>query len=145
MDVTSDSLKRRWIGWAFLAAGFFLMSVNRTSTAVLSGHLMRAFDTTGTSLGLLHSSFFYLYALFQVPAGLLTDKYGARTIATAGTAVMGLGSIAFGLAPTYAVAFAGRLLVGLGGSVLFVSTLRFAANWFRPDEFATMNGVTLSV
>lgn len=145
MDRLSDPLRRRWIGWALLASGFFLMSVNRTSTAVLSGHLMRAFDTSGASLGFLHSSFFYLYALFQVPAGLLTDRFGARTIATVGTGVMSLGSIAFGVAPTYGVAFAGRLLIGLGGSVLFVSVLRFAANWFRPDEFGTMNGVTLSV
>lgn len=106
---------------------------------------MRAFDTTATSLGLLHSSFFYLYAAFQVPAGLLTDRYGARAIAAAGTAAMSAGAVAFGLASTYAVAFGGRVLVGLGASVLFVAALRFCANWFRPDEFGTMTGATFSV
>jgi len=106
---------------------------------------MRSFETTGTSLGLLHSSFFYLYAAFQIPAGLLTDRYGVRAIATAGTAAMSLGALTVGLAPTYALAFLGRLLVGLGGDVLFVAALRFCANWFRPDEFGTMTGVTFSV
>ena len=43
------------------------------------------------------------------------------------------------------MAFLGRLLVGLGASVVFVATLRFCANWFRPDEFGTMTGVTFTV
>jgi len=145
MDLLSNPYRRRWVGWGLLAAAFFLVSLHRTSTAVLSEDLMRAFDTTGASLGFLHSSFFYLYAAFQIPAGLLTDRYGARAIAAAGTGLMSVGALTFGVAPTYAVAFLGRLLVGLGASVLFVSVLRFCANWFRPDEFGTMNGVTFSV
>ncbi len=145
MDLLSRPTRRRWVGWGLLAAAFFLVSLHRTSTAVLSEQLMRAFDTTGTSLGLLHSSFFYLYAAFQVPAGLLTDRYGARAIAAGGTALMSVGALAFGVSGSYTVAFAGRLLVGLGASVLFVAMLRFCANWFRPDEFGTMTGVTFTV
>jgi sugar phosphate permease len=145
MDFLSNPYRRRWLGWGLLVAAFFLVSLHRVSTAVLSEQLMQAFDTTGTSLGLLHSSFFYLYAAFQVPAGLLTDRYGARAIAAGGTALMSVGALGFGLSGTYALAFLGRLLVGLGASVLFVAVLRFAANWFRPDEFGTMTGATFTV
>ena len=145
MTLLSDPYRRRWIGWGFLVGAFFLVSLHRVSTAVLSADLMRAFDTTGASLGLLHSSFFYLYAAFQVPAGLLTDRYGARAIAAGGTVLMSVGAMAFGVAGSYPVAFVGRLLVGLGASVLFVAVLRFCANWFRPTEFGTMTGVTFSV
>ncbi|MDF9746877.1 MFS transporter [Natrinema salsiterrestre] len=145
MTLLADPYRRRWIGWGLLVSAFFLVSLHRSSTGVLSEALMRSFDTTGTSLGLLHSSFFYLYAAFQVPAGLLTDRYGARAIAAIGTGLMSIGAIVFGLAPTYALAFTGRLLIGFGASVLFVATLRFCANWFRPDEFGTMTGVTFSV
>ncbi|SEP93787.1 MFS transporter [Natrinema salaciae] len=145
MTLLSNPYRRRWLGWGVLVTAFFLVSLHRSSTAVLSEELMRSFETTGTTLGLLHSSFFYLYAAFQVPAGLLTDRYGARAIAAGGTALMSVGALAFGLAPTYALAFAGRVLVGLGASVLFVAALRFCANWFRPDEFGTMTGATFSV
>ncbi len=145
MSLLSDPYRRRWIGWGLVVTAFFLVSLHRTSSAVLSGQLADTFDTTGVGLGLLHSSFFYLYAALQVPAGLLTDRYGARAIAAAGTGVMSLGSLAFGLAPTFAIAFLGRLLIGLGASVLFVCALRFCANWFRPDEFGTMTGATFSV
>ncbi|WP_254524146.1 MFS transporter [Natrinema caseinilyticum] len=145
MNALSDPYRRRWIGWGVLVSAFFLVSLHRSSTAVLSEQLMRSFDTTGTSLGLLHSSFFYLYAVFQVPAGLLADRYGSRVIAAAGTILMSVGALVFGLSPTYGLAFVGRLLIGMGASVLFVAALRFCANWFRPDEFATMTGVTFSV
>jgi sugar phosphate permease len=145
MNVRSNPYRRRWIGYGMLMLGFFLVSLHRTSTAVLSEQLIGAFDMNATRLGFLHSSFFYLYAALQVPAGLLTDRYGARRIAAGGTALMSVGALSFGLARTYPVAFLGRLFVGFGASVLFVAALRFCANWFRPDEFGTMTGVTLSV
>lgn len=145
MSLRTDPYRRRWLGFGFLMVGFCLVSLHRTSTAVLSEQLMGAFEMSATRLGLLHSSFFYLYAALQIPAGLLTDRYGARAIAAGGTVLMSVGAIAFGLAGSFAVAFAGRLLVGCGASVLFVAALRFAANWFRPDEFGTMSGVTLTV
>lgn len=145
MNILSNPSRRRWIGYSLLMLAFFLVGLHRTSTAVLSKQLMRTFDMTATRLGLLHSSFFYLYAVLQIPAGLLTDKYGARAIATGGTVLMSVGAVSFALAPIYSVAFLGRLLVGFGASVLFVAALRFCANWFRPDEFGTMAGVTTTV
>lgn len=133
---------RRWLGWGLLAAGFLFVSFHRVSTAVIAEDLARVFQTTATELGVLHASFFYVYAALQLPAGVLVDRLGPRRVATGGLTIMGLGVIGFALSPTYAVGFLARMLVGLGGSVLYVSTLRFCANWFRPDQFATMNGWT---
>ncbi len=42
-------------------------------------------------------------------------------------------------------AFLSRALIGLGSGVIFVSILRFCANWYRPNEFATMTGLTAGV
>lgn len=145
LESLKDPYRRRWLGWAMLVLAFFLVSLHRTSTAVLSERLMQAFDTTATSLGLLHSSFFYLYAAFQVPAGLLTDRYGVRASAASGTLAMSVGALVFGASDTYQLAFLGRLLVGLGASVMFVAVLRFCANWFEPDEFGTMTGVSFTI
>ncbi|MFB6164478.1 MAG: MFS transporter [Haloarculaceae archaeon] len=145
MRLWSDPTQRRWIVWGALATAFLLVNVHRLSTAVLSADLMAAFDTTGTGLGTLHSAFFYVYAPMQVLAGVLADRLGIRRTATAGTAVMSLGGLAFGLADSYAVAFLARLLIGLGGSVIFIAILRFCANWYRPGEFAQMSGLTVGV
>lgn len=141
----TDPKRRRWLAYAALAAGYALVSVYRLSTAVLADQLTAAFAVTGTQLGTLHASFFYVYAVMQLPAGVFADRLGARRTVTVGTAVMSLGGFLFAAADAYAVAFAGRALVGFGGSVLFIAILRFCANWFRPDEFARMSGLTLAV
>jgi sugar phosphate permease len=134
----------RWVLWTALAAGFLLVNFYRVSSAVLAEDLTRAFDTTGTELGLLHASFFYIYAALQLPAGLLADRLGSRRVAAAGLGTMTAGVVGFALAGSFPAAFAARAVVGLGGSVLYTATLRFCANWFRDDEFATMTGWTVA-
>jgi sugar phosphate permease len=140
-----DTRRVRWVMWGVLALGYLLMSFTRVSTAVLAESLTRAFEITATELGLLHSSFFYLYAAMQLPAGLLADRYGPRRVAGTGTLVMGLGAVAFATSDSFLVGFAARALVGLGGSVIFLAILRFAVTWFRADEYATVTGMTIGV
>ena len=141
----SDPYRRRWVLWGILAVSFLLVNVYRLSTAVLAGDLMDALGTTGAQLGTLHAMFFLVYALLQIPTGVLVDRIGPRMTAASGGAVMNVGAIWFALADTYVSALGGRFLVGLGGSVIFVSLLGFCANWYRVDEFGTMNGISFGV
>jgi sugar phosphate permease len=54
----------------------------------------------------------------------------------------GLGSIIFGFSPNIQMAFLGRLVVGFGVSVVFVSILKTQTEWFYEREFGTMSGLT---
>lgn len=112
---------------------------------VLAETLVRTFEMSGAELGLLHSSFFYLYAALQLPAGIFTDYAGSRKTAVYGTLAMSVGSVVFALSPSYVWALAARALLGVGASVLYLAILRFCANWFRANEFATLSGLTLTV
>lgn len=141
----SRAESRRWLLYAVLAAAYALVSVYRLSTAVLAGDLQGAFDATGAELGTLHASFFVVYAAFQLPSGVVADRLGSRWAVAGGTVVMSVGGLVFAAAASYPVAFFGRALIGFGGSFLFVAVLRFCANWYRPDEFARMSGLTLAV
>jgi len=140
----TDPRRRRWIGWAALAGAFVLVNFHRVSTAVLADTLGAVFETTGAELGLLHAAFFYIYAPMQVFAGVFADRLGTRRVATVGSAVMGVGVVWFAVSATYTAGFLARALVGFGGSVVYIATLRYCANWFRTDEFATITGLTLS-
>ena len=141
----SNPYHRRWLLWGILAITFLLVNVYRLSTAVIADSLMAAFETTGGQLGTLHATFFLVYALMQIPTGILVDRIGPRRTAAAGAATMNVGAIWFALAGGYGSAIGARLLIGLGGSVIFVSMLRFSANWYRADEFGTMNGLCFAV
>ncbi len=145
LQLWSSPYRRRWILWGILALSFLLVNVYRLSTAVISGELMDAFGTTGAQLGTLHAVFFFVYAVMQIPTGVLVDRVGPRITATVGAIVMNAGAIWFALAGDYTGALAGRFLIGLGGSVIFVSILRFCANWYRVDEFGTMNGLSFGI
>ena len=124
---------------------FLLVNVYRLSTAVIAEPLMAAFSASGAQLGTLHAMFFLVYAVMQIPTGVLVDRVGPRWTATAGAVVMNVGVLWFALAGSYSTALIARFLIGLGGSVIFVSMLRFCASWYRADEFATMNGLSFAV
>ena len=136
--------RRRLLMWSLLAAAFLLVNFHRTATGVLASSLAVAFDTSGTELGVLHSSFFYIYAALQLPAGLLVDRYGSRRAATVSLVVMTVGVGWFATAGSFPAAFLARGLIGLGGSTIYIATLAFLASWFRPDAYATMTGLTIA-
>jgi sugar phosphate permease len=93
----------------------------------------------------LAATYFYVYTVMQLPTGVLVDTLGPRRIVTLGSLVAGVGSVLFGLAETLGAALLGRLLVGLGVSVMFLSLLKLNAVWFRDREFATLGGLTLLI
>ena len=142
MNLLQDPIKRRWLGWGSLALVFLLVNIHRLSTAVLSEQLTADFGITATQLGTLHASFFIIYALTQIPSGALADRYGPRYVGSIGATVLSLGAIGLTASDGFVTAALSRALLGLGSSVIFVSILRFCANWFRVDEFATMTGLT---
>jgi MFS family permease len=142
-DVFTTRNRLRWLGWGLLVTSTIVVSLHRLSTAVLSDSLVRTFNLTGSELGIVHAGFFYTYAAGQVPSGLLADRWGVRNAAVAGTVVLGVAAVAFSFSHSYLTVVIARVLMGLGGGVLYVATLRYAANWFRPDEFATVTGLTV--
>jgi sugar phosphate permease len=81
----------------------------------------------------------------QVPSGVLADALGTRTTVMVGNLLAGFGSILFGLAPTLAVASLGRLMVGLGVSVVFVCIMKNNSVWFSESRYGFMSGLTLLV
>jgi len=131
--------------WGVPAAIFFIAFLHRVVPGVVAKDLMQAFGATGAIVGLLSSMYFYSYAGFMIPAGLLIDALGARAVIAAGAAVMAAGTLAMGVAAAEPLLFAGRFVVGLGATVTFIGALKIAASWFPPSQFATLAAVTATV
>jgi sugar phosphate permease len=127
-------------------ASLYIFSwLHRVAPAVVATDLMRAFSITAAALGNLAAIYPYVFAAMALVAGSLADTLGPRWTIALGGAAMGAGAVVFGLAPSFDVAFAGRLCVGLGASVMLIAWLALASAWFRPDEFATISGFTQTV
>jgi MFS family permease len=131
--------------WSLPAALFLIAFFHRAAPGVMAHELMEAFGVTGATLGLLSATYFYSYAGFMVPGGLLIDALGVRAVMTAGGIVMGGGTIAMGVASDTPLLFGGRLAVGLGATVTFIGALKIAAAWFPPERFGLLAAVTATV
>jgi len=135
----------RWSILLVPAILYFFSYLHRVAPVVVAGDLMAAFAVSAATLGALTAIYPYCFALMALPGGSLADLLGPRWTLTLGGLSMSAGSVLFGLAPAFGVAFAGRLLVGLGASVILIAGLRLAAEWFRSEEFGTVAGAAQSV
>jgi sugar phosphate permease len=136
-------LALRWTIYLVLVLSYMLVYFHRMAPGVVSADLMATFGTTGAALGSLAAMYYYIYTAMQIPSGVLADTLGPRVTVAIGNAVAGAGSILFGLAETLAVASAGRLLVGLGVSVVFVALMKSNTVWFRERQYGLISGLTL--
>ncbi|MBF0572706.1 MAG: MFS transporter [Desulfamplus sp.] len=135
----------RWLIFGILSTSYILVYFHRLCTSVLAVDLMRDLNAGPSLIGILGSAYFYPYALMQLPAGLLSDSWGARKTITLFFTVAFLGSAIFGLAPNVTWAIIGRTIVGIGVSMLFVPTLKILSQWFTVREYAYMTGILLSI
>ncbi len=62
------------------AAGYFLSYGLRSINAVIAPELMHDMGLTSSGLGLLTSTYFLAFGLFQLPLGLLLDRFGPRRV-----------------------------------------------------------------
>ncbi|WP_136795283.1 MFS transporter [Desulfosediminicola ganghwensis] len=135
----------RWSIFLVLILTYILVYFHRMAPAVVSEYLMADFQATGARLGSLSAIYFMVYAVMQLPSGVLADTLGTRTSIVGGNLAAGLGSIVFALAGSFEMACVGRFLVGLGVSVVFVSIMKNNAVWFPARVFGLMSGVTLLI
>ena len=141
----SQLVRLRWTAFIVVGLAYVLSFFHRFAPAAISGDLQQTFHASGAELGGLAATYFYVYMIMQIPTGILADTLGPRRVVAIGGLIAGIGSIMFGMADSLAAASVGRVLVGLGVSVTFISLLKLNASWFHDRHFATMTGATILV
>jgi len=109
------------------------------STGVIASNLSDELGFSTIQISNIASFTIYSYAIMQIPAGILVDRYGPRHVSSIGMILAGLGSMLFGLTSNLWIIYISRIIVGLGTSVLLVSILKIQANWFNVDEFSSLS------
>lgn len=80
--------------------------------------------------GLLIAAFLVAAGLLQVPAGMLSRRYGSRSVALWGAVLLGVASIASAFAPTFEVLVATRVLAGAGAALFFSPAIGLVGSLF---------------
>lgn len=127
------------------AAGYFLSFFFRNVNAVISRDLARDFELSSADLGFLTATYLLAFAAFQLPLGVLLDRYGPRRVLAALMCVAGSGALIFALAQDFVMLSVGRALIGLGVSGGLMGAIKAFTLWFPLSRLATLNGLYLAI
>lgn len=127
-----------------LTSGFFLTSVFRTINAVQAPALVHSLQLTALDLGLLSAAYFIAYGLFQIPLGLLLDRFGARKVQALLLLVAALAVLLFAVASDITELVISRLLVGVGVAAGLTAGFKANAQWFPKKKLALVNSLMMA-
>ncbi len=121
---------------------YFYDFVLQVAPGVMALSLMQSFHMSAAILGSLSGVYFYSYTFMQIPAGLLLDRFGARTVLPWVVFICAVGAIVFGMAAHVPMLGVGRFLMGAGSAFAFLGSLYLATRWLPLHVFAFFAGVT---
>jgi MFS family permease len=131
--------------WAVAVLVYLAAVFHRTSLGVASIEASERFGLGPAALGMFTVLQIGVYALMQIPTGLLVDRFGPRRVLTAAAALMGLGQLLFAYATSYPLGLLARGVLGVGDAMTFVSVLRLVAAHFPARRFAALAAVTAAL
>ena len=126
------------------ALAYFLSYLYRTVNAVISVDLTEDLALNAADLGLLTSAYYISFAAFQLPLGLLLDRYGPRRVHATLLLVAALGAVLFALAQSLGMLFLARALIGVGVAAGLMAALKAISIWFPAERWALINGFHLA-
>ena len=143
-DLNSEKPTRtRWIVafmmWAAIAINF----LDRTTLALATPHIMEDIHITTEEMGILMSAFFLCYALLQIPAGFISDKFGQRKILGLSVFWWSIATGLTGLASGFKSFLLCRMVLGIGEAGAYPSNAAITRKWFPKSERATVSSPEL--
>jgi predicted MFS family arabinose efflux permease len=131
----------RWTMLGVMTVCSLAFGIIFQSIPPILGILIDTFHISHTQAGAL-MSLFSLPAIFMaLPGGILVDRYGARTVGSAGLLTMVLGATIVAMGGSYWVLAVGRLVAGLGAAVTLMVGPKVVTSWFRKQELGLSMGV----
>lgn len=92
-------------------------------------------------VGRILGAFFFAYALFQVPAGWASDRFGARPMLTIYIVLWSLCTVMTGLATGFAGLLAARLLCGMAEAGAYPTAMALIRKWIPLTGRARASGM----
>ena len=121
---------------------YLICYMDRSNISVAQPEIAKALGLSKTSMALVLSAFTWSYALGQIPAGWLGDRFGPKRILTAIMSWWSIAAMMTGAALGLGSLFAARFLLGLGEAGAFPVASRGMQLWFPRSERGRIQGTT---
>ncbi len=126
------------------AMGYFLSYLYRVVNAVIAPDLVRDLGVDAANLGLLTSAYFLAFASFQLPLGILLDRYGPRRAEAGLLLFAAAGAFIFASADGILGLIVGRAFIGLGVSACLMAALKAYVIWVPSERLTLINGFQMA-
>jgi len=129
--------KLRWRIGSLLGAGVLINYFDRISLSVAGPQLQQTLGLSSTELGWLFSGFFWTYALSQIPAGMILDRWGVTRVGRWSAFLWGVASAITAVSSGFAGIFVARALLGIAEAPSFPANSKATGYWFPRQERAS--------
>lgn len=124
----------RWRIFLLLLLLAAINYIDRASLSVALPLISQEFNLTPALEGLLLSSFFWSYALMQIPAGMLLDRFQARNIVGIATVAWGSFQALGAASHNWILLLATRIGLGVAESPIMPAGAKLNGAWLTPNE-----------
>jgi EmrB/QacA subfamily drug resistance transporter len=145
-------MERKWWTLVAVAVGVFMLLLDVTIVNVALPDIERSLDASLADLQWVIDAYALTLAALLLTAGSLADLYGRRRVFALGIVVFTLGSLLCGLAPSPLFLTLARAGQGVGGAIMFSTSLALLSNAFRAGDrgaafgvFGAVTGVAVAV
>ena len=144
-DATSAQPSRgRWYVLLLISVMYLITYLDRVNISTAAPQISKEFGFDKVTMGFIFSAFVWAYALFQVPGGWLSDRFGARGVLTGVVAYWSIMTAATAAAFSGASFIVIRFLFGIGEAGAFPGATRAMQLWYPRRERGLVQGVTHS-
>ena len=127
-----------WAGWLF-------SFLDRMVISIALPFIGKDLNIDATMQGAILSAFFAGYALFQIPGGMLADKFGPRKVMAIAITWFSVFTTVTGFVSSYSMMLFARCVFGIGEGCFPGASWKMIATYFPPKERATATAIQSSV
>ena len=133
-SLTTSIPRRRWGVACLLGIGVLVNYFDRVNLSVSQEALHNAFGISTVTFGYLLSAYSWTYAAFQLPSGLILDRFGVKLVGRIGTLLWSVASFAAAISTGLAGFIGARFLLGVGEAPTFPANAKAVGYWFPAEE-----------
>jgi EmrB/QacA subfamily drug resistance transporter len=122
----------------------FLTPMMGSAVAVALPSIAKDFAMNAVQMGWVASAYLLAAAAFLLPFGRLADIHGRKKVFTIGTLLFGASSLLAGLAPAAGIFLFARVLQGMGGAMVFGTSVAILTSVFPPQRRGWVLGVNVA-
>src|SRR5262249_19731869 len=127
------------------ACGYIFSYLLRAVNAVVAPDLVADFHLSAAELGLLTAAYLGAFCLFQLPLGVLLDRYGPRRVQIAMLTIAALGCALFAVSQNFLSLFLSRAVIGLGFAGGLMASFKATSLWVPIERRSLANATIMSI